>query len=104
MDGNLGRSVSAKLTFNVTEPATIVLQVRPASSAGRVSAEQLDVALDGAACGTYSTIEENYGGLLHVIHSGVGHLTLGYLTELKAPASVPHRRHARAPVSLSDLR
>jgi transglutaminase-like putative cysteine protease len=88
MDGNLGRSISAQLTFDVTEPATIVLQVRPASSAGRVTVEQLDVALDGAPCGAYSTIEENYGGLLHVIRAGVGDLTLGYRAELEAPASV----------------
>lgn len=94
MDATLGRSVRADLTFDVTERATIVLQVRPASSAGESGSERLDVTLDGESMAPPSTIDADYGGVLHLIHAPVGQLQIGYRADLETAMSItaPHAR------------
>lgn len=88
MDANLGRSISATLTFDVTEPATIVLQVRPAASAGEGSSAEITITLDDQPKPDVSTIEADYGGSLHVIKAAIGRLTFDYRSELMTSAVV----------------
>jgi transglutaminase-like putative cysteine protease len=88
MDATLGRSVSAQLTFDVTKRATIVLQVRPATTAGEMTGEQLDLALDGAPLARPDTIDADYGGLLHVITADPGTLTIRYRADLATAATI----------------
>lgn len=88
MDTNLGRSVSARLTFDVTEPATLVLQVRPAKSASEGRSEQITITLDDQPKPAVTTVDADYGGLLHIINADVGRLAIDYRSDLMTPATV----------------
>jgi transglutaminase-like putative cysteine protease len=79
------RTVGAELTFEVEAPATVVLQLRAAASAGLVRTEWLDVSLDGAPIEGV-TIEADYGGVLHRLLPAAGELRVSYFAELEAAA------------------
>lgn len=93
MDVTRARVVGADLTFQVEQPATILLQLRAASSAGTVVSERLDVKLDGKPLENITTVDAEYGGQLHELLPTAGLLTVSYFAELdQAP-------HPRAPMS-----
>jgi Transglutaminase-like superfamily len=86
------RVVGADLTFQVEQPATVILQLRAARSAGTVVSERFDVELDGKPVDV-TTIDAEYGGHLDEILPGAGLLTVSYLAELD------HAPHPRAPMA-----
>jgi transglutaminase-like putative cysteine protease len=86
VDISRARVVGAELTFQVEQPATILLQLRAASSAGTVVSERLDVALDGKPLADITTVDAEYGGQLHELLPTEGLLTVSYFSELdRAP-------------------
>jgi hypothetical protein len=81
------RAVGAELTFEIEQPATVVLQVRASASAGQVRDEQLTVLLDGQPLSDVTAIEADYGSRLHKILPGEGLLTVSYFSELEVAES-----------------
>lgn len=79
------RSVTADLTFAVTRPATVVLQVAAAGEAeGRV--EELTAVTDGTQV-PVSTVSAPVAGRQHVLESPVGRLVVRYRATVPADAS-----------------
>lgn len=87
MDVTKTRVVGAELAFEIEQPATVVLQVRAAASAGTVRSERLDVMLDGCPVDDVVTIDADYGSRLHKLLPTVGLLTISYLAELEIAAT-----------------
>jgi transglutaminase-like putative cysteine protease len=81
------RAIGAELSFEVEAAATVILQVRAATSAGQVSSEWLSATLDGVPL-VVTTIDADYGGLLHRVLPATGLLTVSYFSELEVPATV----------------
>jgi transglutaminase-like putative cysteine protease len=92
MDVTRARVIGADLTFTVEQPATVILQLRAAASAGTVVSERLAVALDGEPITGIIVVDAEYGGQLHEIRPSTGLLTVSYLAELDVPP------HPRAPL------
>jgi hypothetical protein len=80
------RVIGAELAFEIEQPATVVLQVRAASSAGEVRSERLDVMLDGTPLTQVTVINADYGSRLHKLLPTDGLLTISYLAELEVSA------------------
>jgi hypothetical protein len=99
------RTVGAELAFEVEAPATVVLQLRAAASTGLVRSEWLELSLDGAAIDVVSTIEADYGGVLHKLLPSTGLLTVSYFAELEAAASpvAPSGRPAGSELEQLDM-
>jgi transglutaminase-like putative cysteine protease len=83
--------VGAELSFDVEEPATVVLQIRAAASAGSVGSECLTATVDGTPV-AIEPIEAGYGGRLHRLLPARGQLAVSYFAEL----TVTDRPHAPA--------
>lgn len=77
--------VSTELAFDVAEPATIVLQIRPADSVGGLGSERLDLRLGDAPLPEPATINADYGSLLHDLRVDPGRLTIGYFAAVDLP-------------------
>lgn len=94
MESERGRTMGTTMSFDIAEPATIVLQVRPANSAGVLDSERLVMTVDGAPLEPASTITADYGGMLHVVKPGTGQLMVEYWATLTAPevATAPAAR------------
>jgi transglutaminase-like putative cysteine protease len=75
------RAIGVELTFEVEAAATVVLQVRAATSAGDVRSEWLTATLDGGPL-IVTTIDADYGGTLHKLLPAPGQLTVSYFSEL----------------------
>lgn len=88
--------VGCHLAFDVTDPATLVLGVAPAATAGRRVAEQLQVTLDGHRV-PVDQIDGPHGGLGHVLRSPAGHLQVAYEAVIE-----PSPRPVPAPVTRLD--
>ncbi len=88
--------VACDLAFDVIEPAEIVLQIVPASSAGRVLDERFDVLTDGKPPSSLTELRDPHGEKLHVVRSAAGRLTVAYRAELDAAQS-PSVLRAQAP-------
>jgi transglutaminase-like putative cysteine protease len=84
VDITRSRAVGAELTFEVEQPATVVLQVRAAASAGVVRSEWLTASLDSVPVAV-TTIAADYGGMLYKLLPTEGLLTISYFGELDAP-------------------
>jgi transglutaminase-like putative cysteine protease len=83
VDRTSSRVVSADLTFEVEQPATVVLQVRAASSAGEVRTEWLNATLDGRPYLDLDLIDADYGSRLYKLAPTEGRLSISYLAELE---------------------
>jgi hypothetical protein len=82
------RVIGVDLAFEIEQPATVILQVAAAGSAGEVRSERLDVRLDGTAIDVVR-FDADYSGVLHRLLPAEGLLTISYLAELDvAPAPV----------------
>ncbi len=96
------RQVRGMIGFAVAEDgATIVAQMAPAHSAGRVTDEVLDVRLDGAPFpGIITEVGGDHGGRLHVLQAGQGALSITYSATV-----TPHAAPApeRGPADAIDL-
>jgi hypothetical protein len=93
MDITTSRTITADFGFDIEEPATVVMHVRAAKSAGIVRFELLDIASDGSPLDGITTIDGDYGGLLHVLQPEPGRLTVSYRAELEV------HPHAIAPIA-----
>jgi hypothetical protein len=69
VDITRSRVVGADLTFAVEQPATVILQLRAATSAGTLVSERLDVELDGKPL-FVAPVDAEYGGQLHELLPG----------------------------------
>jgi transglutaminase-like putative cysteine protease len=83
---SLGRRIRAELAFDVTQAAQINLQVRSASSAGRVSRETFTVTLDEGPVTSLAEIDTEYGGTIDDFHADPGRLSIVYSAEVDAAA------------------
>jgi transglutaminase-like putative cysteine protease len=92
VDVTRSRVIGTDLTFQVEQPATVILQLRAAASAGTVREERLDVELNGKPLGI-TPVDAEYGGRLHELLPTEGVLTVSYYAELD------HAPHPRAPMA-----
>jgi transglutaminase-like putative cysteine protease len=81
------RVVGTELTFEIEQPATVILGLRAAASAGAVRTERLEVWLNGSPVENVVAIEGDYGSRLHKLQPQVGLLTISYLAELEVAES-----------------
>ncbi|HSL58158.1 MAG TPA: transglutaminase family protein [Acidimicrobiales bacterium] len=93
--------VGCELGFDVTDPATVVLQIAPATSAGDLVEERLDVALDGQPVDVELLVGD-HGTRVHVLRSPIGTRDVRYqaggtAAPTGAPAPPPAVDPAPAP-------
>jgi transglutaminase-like putative cysteine protease len=82
------RAATTTLVYDVTEPATIAVQV---AVAGPAAGESLTATLDGALLDV-TAVEgtgDVHGGRTHLVSGGPGRLVLAYWMEQDRPATVP---------------
>jgi transglutaminase-like putative cysteine protease len=79
------RRVGCHLAFEVTEPATFVLQVAPAASAGALAEAELEITLDGDAL-PVEELAGDHGMPVHLLHSAEGDLQIRYRAAVEAAA------------------
>ena len=85
------RHIGCRLTFVASEPLRLALQVAPATSAGPVHDERLDVTLDGTPVAGIHRRPGLLGTPIHTFTSGPGRLVVDFATILAAEPPVPHR-------------
>jgi transglutaminase-like putative cysteine protease len=94
------RNVGCDLSFDVADHAVLALQIAPATTAGELLEERLDVTVDG--CAPAEPVEElraDLGGRTHVVRASAGRLRIAY----SATISVADRpRPATATVVAAD--
>jgi transglutaminase-like putative cysteine protease len=88
MTADTFRQVGCHLAFEVTEPATLALQIAPAASAGALVDAELEVTLDGRAV-PVEELEGDHGTPVHLVHSTDGDLQIRYRTTVEAAAPSP---------------
>lgn len=88
MDITRSRVISAELSFDVEQPAVIVVQVRAAASAGEVRSEHFTATLDQVPYDGITTLEADYGSRLHKLTPGEGRLVISYGAELEVASTV----------------
>jgi transglutaminase-like putative cysteine protease len=97
-DGAL-RVISCDLTFQVTEPAEVVLQLVASNSAGRVLDQRLDVSSDGRPPTAMEELWDAFGARMQVVDAPAGRLTVAYRAEISAwvasPAAPPTSNYDR---------
>ncbi len=81
------RRVTCLLSFEVSAGVVLALQVAPATTAGDLLDEQLDVTIDGCPL-PVTELPIDWGGRIHVVRAGAGRLVLSYRAALR-PAGVP---------------
>ncbi len=82
------RVVSCDLTFVISEPADVVLQVVAASSAGRLLDERFEVTSD-VAPPLVAEVAGPHGSRVHLVRAGRGRLAVAYRSEI-----VPNPLHS----------
>jgi transglutaminase-like putative cysteine protease len=82
--------VACRLEFDVTADATVVLQISPAVQAGTILGERFEVAVDGRSL-PVTRLDGDHGGVLHVVRSPPGELTVDMETmvDRSAPVEAP---------------
>lgn len=88
MSAGAARRVGCHLGFDVTDAATVVLQVAPAASAGARREERLEVTLDGRPL-PVEVIGGAHGAEAHVVRSPVGDLQVSYRAVVEAAVPAP---------------
>lgn len=80
------REVGCKLTFEVSGDAVLALQVAPATTAGELLAEQLEVTVNDQPL-SERVMERavDGGGRIHLVRSGPGTLAVSYSATIRAP-------------------
>jgi transglutaminase-like putative cysteine protease len=100
-DPDAGRVVTCDLTFEVLEPGLVAFQVA-AARGGRVHAERLDAATDGAPLPAPAELAAPHGGRLHLLRAPRGLLSVSYRADLSRAATIWHD-HADDADELPDL-
>jgi transglutaminase-like putative cysteine protease len=74
------------MSFDVTDPVVLALQIAPATTAGELLDEQLHVSVDGEVPGEpVVELRADLGGRTHVVRAGVGRLRIAYSATIRAP-------------------
>jgi transglutaminase-like putative cysteine protease len=97
------RVVTCDMSFLVSEPTEVVVQVVASSSAGHVEEERFEVLTDGDRPSSLVEFRAPEGATLHVIRSMPGRLTLSYRAQIRVSTVDLEGRKGRAasrPVSL----
>ena len=94
---SLSWTVGCSLTFDVTDPARLALQIAPATSAGSITAEQLDLALDPGGAVSVVEVAGDHGGRIHVVDAETGILSLTYSATLTRASAPVHDDDAEQP-------
>jgi transglutaminase-like putative cysteine protease len=76
------RVVTCDLSFEVAEPAEVVVQIVAATSAGRVVVDRLAVGIDGSPSSSVSELRSGHGETMQVIQAERGQLTVSYRAEI----------------------
>lgn len=80
------RHVGCTLTFEVPGDAVLALQVAPATTAGELLAEQLEVTInDQSVSAPVAERAVDGNGRIHLVRSGAGTLAVSYAATLRAP-------------------
>jgi transglutaminase-like putative cysteine protease len=94
------RVVTCDMTFRVSEPTEVVVQVVASKSAGRVDDARLEILIDGAPPSSVVELSNPRGEALHVIGSDPGELTVSYRARIRSGADgSPARRGDEAGVA-----
>jgi transglutaminase-like putative cysteine protease len=84
------RNIGCGLSFNVTDDAVLAFQIAPATTAGELLAERLDVSVDGhAPAAPVVELRAELGGRTHVVRAGTGRLRVAYSATIRAPERPP---------------
>jgi transglutaminase-like putative cysteine protease len=82
--------VASELGFAASDDVTLVLALAPATSAGELVSERLDVTSDGGSPSPVVTeLRGPDGSRLHVVRAGAGELLISYAATLRPAASPP---------------
>jgi transglutaminase-like putative cysteine protease len=96
--------VACHLELDVTDDAAIVLQVVPASTVGTMLSQSFEATLDGRPV-PVRVLDAEYGGVLHVLHSPPGALTIDVQSALaRTPTDAAPATHALDLEQLTYLR
>ena len=82
------RHVACELGFRVEPGTVLALQVAPASSAGELTREHLDVTLDDKPVAT-EEVPGEHGGRTHLVRADAGHLKVTYAATVKSSPPAP---------------
>jgi transglutaminase-like putative cysteine protease len=77
------RVVGCDMTFLVSEPAEVVVQVVASDSAGHVDDAQFEVLTDGRPPSSLAELRDPEGATMHVIGSDPGRLTVSYRAQIR---------------------
>jgi transglutaminase-like putative cysteine protease len=97
------RVVTCDMSFLVSEPTEVVVQVVASSSAGHVEEARFEVLTDGDRPSSLVEFRDPEGATLHVIRSIPGRLTLSYRARIRVSTVDLEGRNGRAasrPVTL----
>jgi transglutaminase-like putative cysteine protease len=84
--GDVVARVGCELTFEVSPGVVLALQVAPATSAGDVLDEELDVTLDRRPIGEpVVEVAVDHGGRTHLVRGGPGRLHVAYGATIRRP-------------------
>ncbi len=74
------------MSFDVADHAVLALQIAPATTAGELLEERLDVSVDGGPLSDpVVELRAELGGRTHVVRAGAGHLRIAYSATIRAP-------------------
>jgi transglutaminase-like putative cysteine protease len=80
--------VGCELTFDVSDEVALALQVAPASTAGQLVDERLEVTVDGRPLGEpVVELTADHGGRIHLVRAAPGTLHIVYNAMIRAPAA-----------------
>jgi transglutaminase-like putative cysteine protease len=80
------RQVGCDLAFEVSDDVVLALQVAPATTAGVLLDERLELRVDGDAGAASATeLATDHGGRIHLLRSGSGRLDITYRASVAPP-------------------
>jgi transglutaminase-like putative cysteine protease len=81
------RHISCDVTFAVTEPAELVLQVMASMSAGPVEDDHFEIRTDGVPPAALHELRDQHGASMHVVRSVPGLLSVHYRARIGSRAA-----------------
>lgn len=85
-DPSRRRTVTTDIAFHVHTPSSFALQVRPATSSGRICTEELRIEReDGSVAATSRPVAAENGGRIDLFDLTPGRVSISYYAELEVP-------------------
>ncbi len=92
------RVVTCDMSFLVSAPTELVVQVVASRTAGHVEEARFEVLTDGQPPSSLVEVGDPHGAVMHVIHSAPGLLTLSYRSRIRSGGEDdPHDRGQQVP-------